>query len=113
MKRPASKGKADSNQRAIVQALEALGLPVMDLSGVGGGCEDLLVGVRWGSVHAWIPVEVKVPVSKSGRVRYTVDQQRWRDATRHYPRMTVTSAQDAVDQLRRLMAVHPSREVPA
>lgn len=113
MRNPASKGKADSNQRAIVQALEALGLPVMDLSAVGGGCEDLLVGVTWTEHyppptrgmqvhHAWIPVEVKVPVSKRGAVRYTEQQKEWRVRTRFFPRITATSAQDAVDQIRRM-----------
>jgi hypothetical protein len=34
--------KADKNQRAIVEALEAVGARVFDTSGVGGGCGDLI-----------------------------------------------------------------------
>jgi hypothetical protein len=102
MRNPAAKGKDDQNQRAIREAIEALGFPVMDLSGVGGGCEDLLVGLQRRLVnghlqHYWLPVEVKVPP-----VRYTKAQLKWRARTPGYPRITATSAQDAVDQLRRM-----------
>jgi hypothetical protein len=35
--------KADSNQKAIVDALLAAGARIFDLSGVGGGCPDIAV----------------------------------------------------------------------
>jgi hypothetical protein len=109
LRHPASHGRADANQPAIVRAIQALGHPVLDLHGVGGGVEDLLVPVavtldqlqplRPGSprVRVWMPVECKVPP-----IRYTAQQQAWRELTRHWPRLTVTSGQDAVDQLREL-----------
>ncbi len=110
MRNPASKGRDDQNQRAIREAIEALGFPVLDLSGVGGGCEDLLVGVPtrhtvavegYGPLRetrrVWVPVECKVPP-----VRYTKAQLKWRERTPGFPRITATSAQDAVDQLRRM-----------
>ena len=43
MKRAA---KVDANHAEIVEAFRKLGATVLDLSRVGGGCPDLLVGVR-------------------------------------------------------------------
>jgi hypothetical protein len=109
LRNPASHGRADANQKAIVAAIEALGHPVLDLHGVGRGCDDLLVPItvradraliytpRGPVVRLWMPVECKVPP-----IRYTLHQQGWRKATAGWPRLTVTSGQDAVDQLREL-----------
>ena len=47
--------KGDLNQRVIVEALRRVGASVIDLSAVGDGCPDLLVGYRG---HTWL-VEVK------------------------------------------------------
>ena len=107
MRNPARKGKADSNQRAIADAIRLLGYPVMDLSRAGNGVEDLLVGLtrRLANLHLqhfWLMVECKVPVSKSGTVRYKEAQLVWRARSKGWPRITVTSAQDAVDQIREL-----------
>lgn len=104
---PAAKGKADSNQLAIKQAIELLifPLPVMDLSAAGNGVEDLLFPLTiWAGVEGhrsrvriWMLAECKVPP-----VRYTPAQVDWRTQTEDWPRITVTSAQDAVDQIREL-----------
>jgi hypothetical protein len=100
---PARLGKADANQKAIADALRAIGCPVMDLSHAGNGVEDLLVGVRkWNPDFArydcwWLPVECKVPP-----VRYKLAQNVWRATTEGWPRITVTSAQQAVDEIRRM-----------
>ncbi len=99
---PARLGKADSNQKAIADALRAIGCPVMELSHAGNGVEDLLVGLRRYGVNLceqrlWLLVECKVPP-----VRYTPAQIEWRALTEHYPRLTVTSAQQAVDEVRRM-----------
>jgi hypothetical protein len=77
---------------------------------MGGGVEDLLVPVAvyprrlplecWddhGRLRIWLPVECKVEP-----VRYTPQQLAWRAATAGWPRLTVTSGQDAVNQLREL-----------
>lgn len=61
----AAKGRSDSNQPAIAQAIQALGYPVMDLSAAGNGVEDLLVGIRFAPdsyehpliMHSWLLVE--------------------------------------------------------
>lgn len=47
--------RVDANHAAIVQALRDVGADVLDLSRVGGGCPDLLVGFR-GTNHL---IEVK------------------------------------------------------
>lgn len=112
---PASQGRADGNQPSVIQALRALGTRPLDLHGVGGGVEDLLVPVAvhvrrlplgaWdahGRLRIWLPVECKVPP-----VRYTQQQQDWRGLTAGWPRLTVTSGQDAVDQLLDLTRAPP------
>jgi len=59
--------RTDANQSAIVSALRAVGASVVDLSAVGKGCPDLLVGFR-GRTYL---LEVK---NKAGRNRLTADQ---------------------------------------
>lgn len=106
---PAARGKADSNQGSIADAISLLGYPVMDLSHAGNGVEDLLVPISIDGVsgdfvfrhNIWLLVECKV-ASPSGKVRYTQAQIEWRRLTEGWPRITVVSAQDAVDQLREL-----------
>lgn len=43
-RRPAARGKADRNQPEIVEALERAGASVVDLTDLGKGVPDLLVG---------------------------------------------------------------------
>lgn len=111
---PARLGKADSNQKAIADAIRLLGFPVMDLSHAGNGVEDLLVGLQrstgeqWSSGHRevrrwWVVVECKViQRASTGYVRFKPAQKAWRELTDGWPRITATSAQDAIDQVRRL-----------
>ena len=64
--------RVDDNQRAIIAALRQMGCSVQDLSKVGGGCPDLLVG-RGGC--NWL-LEVKdgeKPPSKRKLTPYQVD----------------------------------------
>lgn len=110
---PAARGKADRNHRAIAEAIELLGYPVMDLSAAGGGIEDLLVGLRRhigvdlpDDERSWLLVECKVARNRRGEVtesQYTQRQREWREQTAGWPRITATSAQDAVDQIRRIV----------
>jgi hypothetical protein len=111
MRHPARKGRADSNQKAIADAIRLLGYPVMDLHAAGNGVEDLLVGLRKYDPnfarydHSWLLVECKVPryeLTASTAVRYTQAQIEWRKQTEGWPRITVTSGQDAVNQIRAL-----------
>ena len=59
--------KTDANQASIVSALRQVGASVVDLSAVGRGVPDLLVGFR-GRTYL---LEVK---NKLGRNRLTADQ---------------------------------------
>jgi hypothetical protein len=102
--------RTDSNHRAVVAAIRALGCAVKSLHTQGGGVEDLLVGIEYdtrtfmGRATAWVLIEIKVP-NKSGSVKpskFTQAQRDWYLETEGFPRLVVTSAQDAVDQLRRL-----------
>ncbi len=107
---PARLGRADSNHKAIAQAICLLGFPVMDLSHAGGGVEDLLVGLtrRLANLHLerfWLLVEAKVARNKRGEAtpsQFKPAQKKWREQTQGWPRITVTSAQDAVEQIRRM-----------
>jgi len=107
---PAARGPADRNHRAIREAIELLGYPVMDLSAAGNGVEDLLVGMLTHLGGAtirswWLLVECKVPRNKRGAVtesQLTTAQKQWRERSQGWPRITVVSAQDAVEQLRRM-----------
>ena len=38
--------RKDSTHKPIVEAVEKIGATVLDLSGIGGGCPDILVGYR-------------------------------------------------------------------
>jgi hypothetical protein len=114
VRNPAAQGRKDSNHKAIADALRAIGCPVMDLSHAGNGVEDLLVGVSrtaWEPGpqmvirRSWLVVECKVARNKRGEVtpsQLEPAQKKWRDATALYPRLTVTSAQQAVDEIRRM-----------
>ncbi len=108
MRHPATKGKADSNHGAIADAIRLLGYPVMDLHAAGNGVEDLLVGLVESGFprgHWWQLVECKVEHPSHGKknpVRYTKAQIEWRELTAGWPRITATSAQNAVDQIRAL-----------
>jgi hypothetical protein len=108
---PARLGRADSNHKAIAQAIRLLGFPVMDLSHAGGGVEDLLVGLklaRYGDDpdhRWWLVCECKVARNKRGEAtpsQFKPAQKKWREQTQGWPRITVTSAQDAVEQIRRM-----------
>ena len=54
------KHRTDHNQSEIIKAFEALGCTVFDLSNVGGGLCDLLVGL----VGVNLLVEIKKPKGK-------------------------------------------------
>ncbi len=99
--------RTDKEHASVLAAIRAMGLPCMSLHASGGGLEDIIVGVparRMGAeLKLWVMVEVKTVETKStGYVRYTSAQQKWYALTDGYPRITVTSAQDAVGKLRSL-----------
>jgi len=80
--------RVDVNQREIVQALRTFGAVVHDLSGVGAGCPDLLVGYRGKTVL----VEVK----RDSKAKYTKAQIAWNEAWRGGLVARVESIDDAI-----------------
>lgn len=79
--------RVDANHQEIKRAFERMGCDVLDLSGVGKDCPDLLVRVR--SIDRWILVEVKTPKGrlKPGQVAFA---QRW-------PVKVVRTVDDAIE----------------
>jgi len=65
--------RQDGNHGSIVAAFKALGCVVQDLSGVGGGCPDVVVGVGRFNVLA----EIKDPQQPPSARAFTSDQKRW------------------------------------
>lgn len=98
----------------MLEAIRFLGYPAMSLHAHGGGLEDIIVGVRSPLLMGdgdvvdwkwWVLVEVKSARNKRGEAtesQFTPAQRDWYAQTEGFPRLVVTSAQDAVDQLRRL-----------
>ena len=62
--------RTDANQSEIVKTLRAYGCSVLDLSAVGKGCPDLLIGYQGRNVL----VELKLPTRAS---RLNAVQRRW------------------------------------
>ena len=80
--------RVDVNQREIVQALRSFGAVVHDLSGVGQGCPDLLVGYRGKTVL----VEVK----RDSKAKFTPAQIVWHEAWRGGLVARIESIDDAI-----------------
>lgn len=70
--------KTDTNQSQIVRALRRIGCTVTDLSAVGGGCPDLLVG-RNGVNYL---LEVKDGSKPPSARKLTPHQVQWHDGWR-------------------------------
>lgn len=90
--------KRDSNEPAIIKALELCGASVQQLS--GKGVPDLLVGIG-GTINAL--VEVKDP--KKGKL--TPDQLDWHETWNGAPVKVLTSADQAVEWLENLREKTP------
>jgi len=63
------KHKTDDNQQEIIDALRAVGATVQDLSKVGNGCPDILVGYKGGKYAGFLVynnylMEIKNPDTK-------------------------------------------------
>lgn len=65
--------RQDANHQEIVKALKACGASVLDLSGVGKGCPDILVGLRG---FNWL-VEIKDGSKVASRKKLTEDEERF------------------------------------
>lgn len=83
--------RTDSNQADVVKCLRKLGYRVQDLSRVGKGCPDLLVGAPWGQLFA---IEVK-----GARGKLTPDQVEWHDDWRRMRPIVARSVAEAVQAM--------------
>ena len=61
--------KTDFNQQEIIDAMRKMGASVTNLSRVGVGCPDLLVG--------YCSVTLLVEVKSNPKAKYTPDQEKW------------------------------------
>ncbi len=86
------RAKRDSNHAAIVQALKAAGRSVLDLSAVGGGCPDILVGWNGGMLL----MEIKCPRKQGGADRLMPNQKAWHVAWRGREPVVVRSVEEAL-----------------
>jgi Holliday junction resolvase len=89
----------DSNHKAIVDALKAVGCSVLDLAAVGGGCPDILAANSYRTVL----MEIKRPGvigKKAGKLRAEVveKQTKFRDSWRG-PVATVSTVEEAIAAL--------------
>ena len=66
-------GKKDDNHNDIAKAFEQCGCSVQDLSMVGDGCPDMIIGFMG---HT-IPIEVKNGELPKSKTKLTTDQEKW------------------------------------
>jgi len=92
--------KTDANHAEIVQALRAIGCRVQDLSRVGGGVPDLLVGWRGRLALIEIKDGAKVPSARA----LTPDQVKWHAEWQGMPVAVVKSADEAIQAVQKATA---------
>ena len=73
--------KKDANHNEVVAALEKAGASVLDMSAIGGGFPDLIVGFRGVSLL----MEIKNPKTSYGRRGLNKNQIRWQEIWRGGP----------------------------
>ena len=84
--------RVDVNQKEIVHALRTFGATVQDLSMVGAGCPDLLIGYRGNTIL----IEVK----RDSKAKLTSHQVDWHDNWRGGLVVRIESIDDAIALLK-------------
>ena len=84
--------RTDINQKDIVHALRAFGATVIDLSGVGKGCPDLLVGFS----NKTYLIEIK----RDSKAKFTPQQLQFNELWRGGIVARIETIDDAIDLLR-------------
>ena len=84
--------RVDVNQREIVHALRTLGATVQDLSGVGNGCPDLLIGYRG--------VTMLIEVKRDAKAKLTTHQVEWHNNWRGGLVARIESIDEAITLLK-------------
>jgi len=80
--------RVDTNQKEIIHALRTFGAIVVDLSGMGKGCPDLLVGFK-GKTYL---IEVK----RDSKAKFTPQQLQFNESWRGGLVVRVETVQDAL-----------------
>jgi Holliday junction resolvase len=84
--------RVDVNQKDIVLALKSFGATVVDLSGVGKGCPDLLIGFN----NKTYLIEVK----RDKQAKFTPQQLQFYELWRGGIIARIETIDDAIDLLR-------------
>ena len=90
------RARTDANHSAIVEFFRAAGASVLDLSRVGHGCPDILIGYQ----HRSVLVEIKDGSKCPSRRTLTEDQQAFMRSWRGGPVVTITDIAGAQTLLR-------------
>jgi hypothetical protein len=88
--------KKDANHKIIVEALQSAGAYVLDMSHVGKGFPDLIVGFQ----SQTILMEIKNPKTSYGKKGLNKNQIIWRDQWRGGEVFVVTSEEEALKILK-------------
>lgn len=86
--------KVDRNHSEVVNALRLVGCNVQDLSKVGDGCPDLLIGIP--TVRKLVFAEIKDGAKPPCERRLTDAQVKWHARWNGYPVHIVESVSDAL-----------------
>ena len=86
--------KTDKNQQEIMDAMRKMGASVTDLSKVGKGCPDLLVGINQKTAI----VEIK----SSSKAKYTSHQEKWLETWKGGTVARIDSIESAITLLQML-----------
>lgn len=82
----------DANHNSIVQALRKCGAKVLDLSGVGSDCPDVLIGFRGKLILA----EIKNPANWYGKKGLTDGQKAFADQWADTPVVLILTVEDGL-----------------
>lgn len=86
--------RVDANHSDVVKALQMVGCNVQDLSKVGDGCPDLLIGIP--TVRKLVFAEIKDGDKIPSKRKLTPDQVEWHAQWNGYPVHIVESVSDAL-----------------
>lgn len=85
--------RVDDNHAEIVAALRKIGCSIIDISELGGGAPDLIVGYR----GVWYVLEIKNPQTQYGRKGFNKNQKAWiAEVAGRAPVYIITSALEAI-----------------
>jgi len=82
----------DANHKTIVDALRKCGAKVLDLSGIGSDCPDVLIAFRGRLILA----EIKNPDNWYGKKGLTPGQRKFADGWADTPVMVILTVDDAL-----------------